>query len=126
MRGGGFMTSSQYFNPNETQPTAGLFSGGAALSTNATPYAIRPELRATYGGGRRRTRHRQRFPPHRGGFSPSVMGGFIPNAQAAVVPAALYLAYHTMVPKGARGRSALKSLSRKAGRFFKRFTRSRK
>jgi hypothetical protein len=27
------------------------------------------------------------------------MGGFIENAQAAIVPAALYLVYHTMVPK---------------------------
>jgi hypothetical protein len=45
------------------------------------------------GGARRRTRR------SRGGFSPSIMGSFIANAQAAIVPAALYLVYNQFVPK---------------------------
>ena len=67
--------------------------------------------------GGRRTRRAQR-----GGFSPSVMGGFIPNAQAALVPAALYMVYHTFVPKGAKGKGALRSLTRKATAGLKRLT----
>jgi hypothetical protein len=27
------------------------------------------------------------------------MGGFVANAQAAIVPLALYLVYHTLIPK---------------------------
>jgi predicted GNAT family acetyltransferase len=50
------------------------------------------------------------------------MGGFIPNAQAAIVPAALYLVYHTFVPKGAKGKGVLRSLSRKATAGLKRIT----
>ncbi len=132
LAGGGYLTDQQYFDPTFRSPVPGIFGSGAALSTAPTANAIRPVLYSTYGGSRRRGMHRaarrraatrRRFPPHRGGFSPSVMGGFIPNAQAAVVPAALYLAYHTMVPKGSRGRATLRSISNKASAAFKRFTR---
>ena len=34
-----------------------------------------------------------------GGFYPSIMGPFVANAEAAIVPAALYTAYHMFVPK---------------------------
>ncbi len=70
-----------------------------APSTAPTATMVRPVLPATFQSplltqtGGKRTR---RF---RGGFSPSVMGGFIANAQAAIVPLALYALYHTMVPK---------------------------
>ena len=43
------------------------------------------------------------------------MGGFIPNAQAAIVPAALYMVYHTLVPKtgnGSRKGSLVKSIKK--------------
>jgi hypothetical protein len=36
---------------------------------------------------------------HRGGFSPSIMGAFVANAQAAIVPLSLYLVYQAFVPK---------------------------
>ena len=131
--GGGYLTDQQYFDPTFRSPVPGIFGSGAPLSTAPTGDAIRPILYSTYSGGSRRRglkrrATRRRFPPHRGGFSPSVMGGFIPNAQAAVVPAALYLAYHTIVPNGSRGRAALRSISNKAIAAFKRFTgrRSRK
>ena len=114
-RGGGYQTSQQYFNPTVLPPQAGALA--PVVSTAPTADAIRPPLMSTFRGGRRATRRAQR-----GGFSPSIMGGFIPNAQAAIVPAALYMVYHTFVPKGARGKSALRSISRKAGSAFKKLT----
>jgi hypothetical protein len=121
LSGGGYLTDQQYFDPSFRQPTPGIFGSGAPLSTAPTANAIRPVLYATYGGRRRNTRRTRRA--LKGGFSPSVMGGFIPNAQAAIVPAALYLAYHTMVPKGSRGRAALRSMSRKVDATLKKFSR---
>ena len=89
-RGGGYLTDQQAFNPDALPPTT-LFP---APSTAPTSTDIRPILPATttpqLGGRSRRVR---------GGFSPSVMGSFTANAQAAVVPLALYAAYHTLVPK---------------------------
>lgn len=96
-RGGGYGTSQQFFNPTVLPPAAGLLA--SVPSSAPTADAIRPVLPATFKGGAR-TRRGQR-----GGFSPSVMGGFIQNAQAAIVPAALYLVYHTFVPKKSRGGS---------------------
>jgi hypothetical protein len=86
-------------------------------SSLPTATEIRPVLYSTFKGGARKGSRRQR-----GGFSPSIMGGFIPNAQAAIVPAALYLVYHTFVPKGAKGKGALRSLTRKATAGLKRLT----
>jgi len=126
LSGGGYLTDQQYLDPSFRQPVAGIFGNGAPLSTAPTAQDIRPVLYSTYVGGRRRrqaTRRNPRFRAHRGGFSPSIMGGFIPNAQAAIVPAALYLAYHTMIPKGSRGHAALRSLSRKADSVLKKFSR---
>lgn len=126
LSGGGYLTDQQYFDPSFRSPTAGIFGSGAPLSTAPTVNAIRPVLYATYGGSRRRGMKSRSMRGTtrrlRGGFSPSVMGGFIPNAQAAIVPAALYLAYHTMVPKGSRGRAALRSFSRKASAALKKFS----
>jgi hypothetical protein len=87
------------FNPTVLPPVAGMFA--SVPSTAPTADAIRPVLNATFKGGARAQTRRSRG--HRGGFSPSVMGGFIQNAQAAIVPAALYLVYHTMVPKKSSG-----------------------
>lgn len=96
MRGGGYQTSQQFFDPAVYPPSAGLLS--AAPSTAPTANAVRPVLLSTFpagqtGGTRRRGARMS------GGFSPSVMGGFVANAQAVAVPLVLYLAYHTMVPK---------------------------
>ena len=117
--GGGYLTDPQYFNPSAMSPTTGILGGGAPLSTAPTPSMIRPVLYSTYSGGGRRTRRGGQ----RGGFSPSVMGGFIPNAQAAIVPAALYMVYHTFVPKGARGKTMLRNMSRKVSSMFKKSAR---
>jgi hypothetical protein len=35
----------------------------------------------------------------RGGFYPSIMGNFVGNVESAIIPATLYLLYHTFVPK---------------------------
>lgn len=92
-RGAGYQTSQQFFDPEVLPPSAGAFA--PVLSTAPTAYEIRPVLHASQMGGRTRRAGRRT----RGGFSPSVMGGFIPNAQAAIVPAALYGLYHVFVPK---------------------------
>jgi hypothetical protein len=92
---------------------------------------VRPVLPATFQSpllsgqtGGRRTRR-----SHRGGFSPSVMGGFIANAQAAIVPLALYAVYHTVVPKKGSVAQALGGFlkkSRKSGHSQRRNTRRRR
>jgi len=95
-RGGGYLTDQQYFNPDVLPPSSMM----PPISSAPTSTDIRPVMLATApmsalmaGGARRRTRR------SRGGFSPSVMGSFIANAQAAIVPAALYLVYNQFVPK---------------------------
>jgi hypothetical protein len=99
--GGGYQTSQQFLNPDVYPPSAGLLT--SAPSTAPTASEVRPVLLSTFptgqSGGRRGTRRMK------GGFSPSIMGGFVANAQAVAVPLVLYLAYHTMVPKkGAKTR----------------------
>lgn len=95
-RGGGVQTSQQFFNPDILPPAAGVLN--AVVSTAPTSTEIRPVLLSTVPasnlvtGGARRTRKR-------GGFSPSIMGSFVANAQSAVVPLALYAVYHMFVPK---------------------------
>lgn len=90
-RGCGYQTSQQFFNPATLPPTT-FFP--AAVSTAPTVDAIRPVLTSTFQtGGKTRSSLK------RGGFAPSVMGSFIANAQAAIVPLALYTVYHTTVPK---------------------------
>jgi len=106
-RGGGYQTPQQFFNPYYSYPAP----VGMPLSSAATVDYTRPPLVAQVGRGRTRRM--------RGGFTPSVMGSFAANAQAAVVPAVLYLVYHTMVPKnmGAKVGSAMKKfLSRRTSR----------
>jgi len=107
--GGGFQTSQQYFNPQILPPGTMM----VAPSSAPTMADVRPILVSTgvpqLGGRRRRGTRRTR-----GGFVPSIMGSFTANAQAAVVPAALYLVYHTMVPK---------NMGSKVGGLVKRFTR---
>ena len=95
-RGGGYLTDQQYFDPDVLPPSSLM----PPLTSLPTSTDIRPVMIATApsselmaGGARRRTRR------SRGGFSPSVMGSFISNAQAAIVPAALYLVYNQFVPK---------------------------
>lgn len=95
---GGYQTSQQFFNPDVLPPST-VFP---APSTAPTAYEIRPVLPATFkasgGGARGRTGRRTR-----GGFSPSIMGPFVANAQAAIVPLALYGLYHKFVPKRSSG-----------------------
>ena len=97
-RGGGYLTDQQYFDPDVLPPSSLM----PPLTSLPTSTDIRPvmiatapssELMAGGGNARRRTRR------SRGGFSPSVMGSFIANAQSAIVPAALYLVYNQFVPK---------------------------
>ena len=107
-RGGGYQTSQQFFDPVAFPPSAGFMP---AFSTAPTANAVRPVLVSTFptgqAGGTRRSKKMS------GGFSPSVMGGFVANAQAAAVPLVLYLAYHTMIPKKGKGGS---SKTRRASR----------
>ncbi len=88
-RGAGYVTSQQFFNPDVLPP----HSDAAAVSTAPTFDAVRPVLNSTFKVG---------------GFSPSVMGPFLKNAQNAIVPLALYSAYHLM-PKKSRNISARKA-----------------
>jgi hypothetical protein len=100
-RGCGYQTSQQFFNPATLPPTT-FFP--AAVSTASTAGAIRPVLASTFQtGGKTRSSLK------RGGFAPSVMGSFIANAQAAIVPLALYTIYHTTVPKRGATRKGGKS-----------------
>jgi hypothetical protein len=97
-RGGGYVTSQQYFDPDVYPPSSIL----PAPSTNATPEDIRPILYATIPpsklmeGGRSRRKSRR----SRGGFSPSIMGSFLANAERAIVPLALYMAYKVVAKPG--------------------------
>ena len=95
--GGGYLTDQQYFDPDVLPPSSLM----PPLTSLPTSTDIRPVMLATapssvlMAGGARRSRTRR----SRGGFSPSVMGSFIANAQSAIVPAALYLVYNQFVPK---------------------------
>ncbi len=97
--GGGVVTSQQFFNPDVLPPST-IFP---AVSTAPTYADIRPVLSSTFvpaqAGGKTRRSLRRDTRKYRGGFAPSIMGGFVANAQAAIVPLALYMVYHTMVPK---------------------------
>ena len=106
-RGGGFQTPQQMFDPAVLPPSTLI----AAPSGAPTADFVRPIQYSTFQtGGARKV----------GGFSPSIMGGFVANAQAAIVPLALYAVYHTFVPKkGAKG-------TKKGGRRANRKNRSRK
>ena len=99
-RGGGVGTSQQWFDPDVLPPST-LFAG---TSTAPTSTEIRPVLQSTFSsGGARKTRKamkaRKASRKHRGGFSPSIMGAFVANAQAAIVPLSRYLVYQAFVPK---------------------------
>lgn len=106
VRGAGYQTPQQFFNPDVLPP----HTGGPFATTAPTETAIRPVLNSTFKVGGRRTRR------VRGGFSPSVMGPFIRNAQNAIVPLALYTAYHFMPKKGRNIATARRSRSRRGGR----------
>lgn len=109
--GGGYQTSQQMFDPDVLPPATIL----PAVSTAPTSSEIRPVLLSTFqSAGGRKTRRR-------GGFSPSVMGGFVANAQSAIVPLALYAVYHTMVPK--KGPATLGGLFKNMTRKNRRNTR---
>ncbi len=97
--GGGVVTSQQFFNP-EVFPPSTIFPAPSSAPTYAE---IRPVLTSTFvpaqAGGKTRRLSRSDKRKYKGGFAPSIMGGFVANAQAAIVPLALYTVYHTMVPK---------------------------
>jgi hypothetical protein len=114
-RGGGVVTSQQFFDPDVYPP----YTDMPAVSTAPTDTAIRPVLNSTFKvGGRRRQcglrggMRSGRQCGLRGGFSPSVMGPFLKNAQNAIVPLALYSAYHLMPKKGRNIFSLRRSKSR--------------
>lgn len=92
-RGGGYQTSQQFFNPNVLPSTSLL---GLTPTTAVNAAEIRPVLYSTFQSGAG-ARHSTR--KTHGGFSPSIMGPFVANAQAAIVPLAAYAAYHYLVPK---------------------------
>jgi hypothetical protein len=98
---GGYLTSQQFFDPDVLQRHTNA-AAHASQSTAATDLAIRPVLNSTFKVGGRRSRMRSRRGARglRGGFSPTIMGSFLKNAQDAIVPLALYSAYHLMPKKG--------------------------
>ncbi len=112
-RGAGYLQSQQWFDPKVLPPTT-LWP--TTLTTAPTADMVRPVLTSTFqSGAGRKTRVNRK----RGGFSPSVMGSFLANAQAAVVPLALYAVYHTMVPKTgskSKGGKRMNKTQRKANR----------
>lgn len=122
-RGGGYVSSQQYFDPDVYPPSSIL----PAPSTNATPEDIRPILYATIPpsklmeGGRRKSRMKTR----RGGFSPSIMGSFLANAEKAIVPLALYMAYKAVAKPGqnSASNSGRKSRRSRKGRKSRRSRR---
>jgi hypothetical protein len=94
---GGYLTSQQFFDPDVLQ----RHTDAPAVSTAPTDLAIRPVLNSTFKvGGNLRSRRSTRGKRVRGGFSPTIMGSFLKNAQDAIVPLALYSAYHLMPKKG--------------------------
>lgn len=96
-RGAGYMSTQQMYDIAYQQPT-----GDSSVSTQPTDSAIRPVLNSTFKvGGKRAGRRVSRKGRRVGGFSPSVMGSFLQNAHQAIVPLALYSAYHFM-PKKSR------------------------
>ena len=109
---GGYLTSEQWFNPSQLQRATGPFDG-AAPSAAPSGNWIRPPLLSTFHTGGARGKRSMR-----GGFSPIIMGGFIPNAQASIVPAALYSAYRTLSKKR-------KSVASRAKKLYKSLTRRR-
>jgi hypothetical protein len=114
--GGGYLTAQQFFNPSHPQPTASVLA--PVVSTAPTAQEIRPILYSTFqAGAGRKTRRRAGSRKTRGGFAPSVMGSFVANAQAAIVPLALYAVYHMAVPKrGAAPVGGRKSRKARRGR----------
>ena len=112
MHGGGYLTAQQFFNPSVPQPSAGLIA--PVVTTAPTAHEIRPVLYSTFQAGAGRKTRRAGSRKTRGGFSPSVMGSFLANAQAAIVPLALYTVYHMAVPK--RGATSVGGRKRKASR----------
>ncbi len=93
-RGAGYLQSQQWFDPKVLPPTS-LWP--TTLTSAPTETMVRPVLASTFhqtGAGKRARTMRKK-----GGFYPSVMGPFLANAQAAIVPLALYTVYHTTVPK---------------------------
>jgi hypothetical protein len=93
-RGAGYVQSQQWFDPQVLPPST-LWP--TTLTTQPTATMVRPVLPSTFvqtGAGRK-----ARMTRKRGGFYPSIMGPFLANAQAAIVPLALYALYHTLVPK---------------------------
>lgn len=103
-RGAGYQTSQQWFDPKVLPP---MTLWPTSMTTASTADMVRPVLPATFvqTGGLRKARMTRK----RGGFYPSVMGSFLANAQAAVVPLALYALYHTAVPKLAKSKKGGKT-----------------
>lgn len=86
-RGAGYQSTQKFFDTTYQQPT-----GDNMISAQPTDAAIRPVLNSTFKVGGRSAK--------RGGFSPTIMGSFLKNAQNAIVPLALYSAYHFLPKKG--------------------------
>jgi len=119
-RGGGYLTDQQYFDPDVLPPSSLM----PPLSSAPRGDDIRPIMISTApsselmaGGARRRTRR------SRGGFAPSVMGSFIANAQAAIVPAALYFVYNQVAKPGSNSVATTLKKAFRGGRKTRRHSR---
>jgi hypothetical protein len=128
-RGGGYLTDQQYFDPDVLPPSSFM----PPLTSLPTSTDIRPVMLSTApmsalmaGGGalayrKRHARHRRSRT--RGGFSPSIMGSFVANAQAAIVPAALYLVYNQVAKPGSNSVATTFKKAFRGGRKTRRHSR---
>lgn len=120
-RGGGYLTDQQYFDPDVLPPSSFM----PPLTSLPTSTDIRPVMLSTapmsalMAGGARTRRGRKSH----GGFSPSIMGSFIANAQAAIVPAALYLVYNQVAKPGSNSVATTFKKAFRGGRKTRRSTR---
>ena len=128
-RGGGYLTDQQYFDPDVLPPSSLM----PPLSSAPRGDDIRPVMISTapsselMAGGSAlayRKRHaRRRTRRSRGGFAPSVMGSFIANAQAAIVPAALYFVYNQVAKPGSNSVATTLKKAFRGGRKTRRHSR---
>ena len=120
-RGGGYLTDQQYFDPDVLPPSSLMPPlSSAPIGDDIRPVMIStaPSSELMAGGARRRRTRRSR-----GGFAPSVMGSFIANAQAAIVPAALYFVYNQVAKPGSNSVATTLKKAFRGGRKTRRSTR---
>jgi hypothetical protein len=122
--GAGYLSPSEYFNPEARQPS----SNAPAISSAPTTGWIRPPMTATNfvspnvkTGGKRSTRKSRRNANVMtrknmfGGFSPALMGNFVSNVHSAIVPLVLYGLYTVFGTSANKTAKAVSTSSKNGG-----------